>query len=179
MEQGGTGFAPPYACPKSDNLDPFDGAVPVEMRDGAKAFLAGPTAANSFVDTLAAPHTRPAKVFCSRELEARLLQHAERHALTHGCMPADAAIRAEARQILGTDYTAADDDMLLGKFKDLLREKMPFLEQQQADKPATPAPAADPDLDMILQSMDFELEPDFMSSAVIGTDGEEGGAPLF
>ncbi|KAM3531619.1 hypothetical protein NHJ13051_000684 [Beauveria bassiana] len=190
MEQGGTGFAPPYACPKSDNMDPFAGAVPVEMRDGAKPFLAGPTAANSFLDTLAEPHTRPAKVFCSRELEARLLQFAERHALTHGDMPGDVALRAEARQILQTDYTAADDDMLLGKFKELLCEKMPFLEPQpqqpSTDVAAAAAAAAaedalaaaDTDLDMLLHSMDFDMEPDFMSSAVVGTDGEDGGASL-
>ncbi|OAA41089.1 Homeodomain-related protein [Beauveria brongniartii RCEF 3172] len=187
MEQGGTGFAPPYACPKSDNMDPFAGAVPVEMRDGAKPFLAGPTAANSFLDTLAEPHTRPAKVFCSRELESRLLQFAERHALTHGDMPGDVALRAEARQILQTDYTAADDDMLLGKFKELLCEKMPFLEPQ-TQQPSTDAAAAaaaedalvaaDTDLDMLLHSMDFDMEPDFMSSAVVGTDGEDGGVSL-
>ncbi|XWW95525.1 hypothetical protein V2A60_003485 [Cordyceps javanica] len=206
MEQGGTGFAPPYACPKSDNMDAFADAVPVEMRDGAKAFMAGPTAANSFLDTLAEPHTRPAKVFCSRELEARLLRYAQGHALTHGSVPGDAALRAEARRILRTDYTAADDDQLLGKFKELLREKMPFLEPHMKQPTTGPGPdaaaaaaapvavavaaddtlalptapvAADPDLDMLLHSMDFELEPDFMSSAVIGMDGEDGGAPLF
>ncbi|OAA81074.1 Homeodomain-related protein [Akanthomyces lecanii RCEF 1005] len=190
MEQGGTGFAPPYACPQPDNMGPFAGAVPVEMRDGAKAFMAGPTAANSFVDTLAAPHTRPARVFCSRELEARLLQHAECHAIAHGTMPDDVALRAEARRILKTDYTAADDDQLLGKFKELLCEKMPFLggpQQQQQQETDVSTEVVDPpltlpvdtDMDMLLHNMDFELEPDFMSSAVIGTEGEDGGAPLF
>ncbi|EGX92775.1 homeobox and C2H2 transcription factor, putative [Cordyceps militaris CM01] len=193
MEQGGTGFAPPYACPKSDNMDPFADAVHVEMRDGAKAFMAGPTAANSFLDALAAPNTRPAKVFCSRELEAHLLRYAEGHAITHGGIPGDAALRAEARRILRTDYTAADDDQLLGKFKELLWEKMPFLEPHMKEQTSTAAPAvaaatdvavalptaADEDLDMLLHSMDFEFELDFMSSAVIGMDGEDGGAPLF
>lgn len=199
MEQGGTGFAPPYACPKSDNIDPFDNAVPVEMRDGAKAFMAGPTAANSFVDTLAEPHTRPAKVFCSRELEARLLQYAERYVLSHGNMPGDVALRETARQILKTDYTAADDDMLLTKFKELVCEKMPFLEQKQqqeqqktqqsvfdaenapVDAAALPSSMigdeAGADFDLMLQDMEFEMMPDFMDSAVI--EDAEGGASLF
>lgn len=191
-EQGGTGFAPPYACPKPDNMGSFDGAVPVEMRDGAKAFMAGPIAANSFVDTLAEPHTRPARVFCSRELESRLLQYAERYVLTHGNMPSDEALRTTGKDILQTAETAADDDVLLGKFKELLYEKMPFLEQQQKKKEAESIMLADSsilplvtenhgagaDLDMMLQDMDFDLDPDFMKSAVIGGD-EDGGAPLF
>ncbi|OAA68962.1 Homeodomain-related protein [Cordyceps fumosorosea ARSEF 2679] len=184
-EQGGTGFAPPYACPKSEGgggggggVDPFADSVPVAMRDGAKAVMAGPTAANSFLDALAAPHARPARVFCLRELEAGLLRFAEGHALASGGLaPDDAALRAEARRIMRTDYTAADDDQLLGKFKELMREKMPFLRAEAAAEAD-----ADLDLDMLLlgqDGMDFELVPDFMSSAVIGTDGEDGGAPLF
>lgn len=188
MEQGGTGFAPPYACPKMDNMDPFDGAVPVEMRDGAKPFIAGPTAANSFVDTLAEPQSRPAKVFCSRELEAKLLQFAERHVLTHGDMPSDEILREAARQFLQTETTSADDDSLLSKFKDLVYEKMPFLQKKQSSDVSgaslllpeqVPSAAANTDLDSMLQDMDFEQELDFMSSAVIEENDAEGGVSLF
>ncbi|KAJ2966608.1 hypothetical protein NQ176_g10069 [Zarea fungicola] len=107
-------------------------------------------------------------------------------------MPSDEALRATGKDILQTAETAADDDVLLEKFKELLYEKMPFLEQQQKNKEVenmivaessvlplvTENEGAGADLDVMLQDLDFDLDPDFMNSAVIGGD-EDGGAPLF
>ena len=188
VKQGGSGFAPPYAFPKSE-INAFDTNVQVEMRDGAKPVTAGQVAANNFLETLTSPDSRPARVFCSRELESGLLQYVETQALQSGHIPSDEEIRSKGKEILQAQTTAADDDMLLAKFKELTQEKLPSLAQGAKGKTeaASGMPSAmptnmdvnisDADIGTMLQDMDFELEPQFLGTSP--DDDVPGGVSLF
>jgi hypothetical protein len=188
VKQGGSGFAPPYAVPKSE-INAFDTNVQVEMRDGAKPVTAGQVAANSFLETLTSPDSRPAKVFCSRELESGLLQYVEMQVLQAGHMPSDEEIRSKGKEILQAQTTAADDDMLLAKFKELVQVKLSFLAQEASGRAeaASVMPSAmptnvdvnisDADIGAMLQDMDFELEPQLLGTSP--EDDVHGGVSLF
>ncbi|KJZ78002.1 hypothetical protein HIM_02639 [Hirsutella minnesotensis 3608] len=122
LEQGGTGFAPPYAFPKG-HVELFEEDVSINMVQGAKPFQAGQNAANSFLETLTSEDCRPAAVFCSRELESGLTQFVRKCVDDGGRLPSDEALQAKAREILKSSKTAADDPMLLGKFKQRINEQ--------------------------------------------------------
>lgn len=138
ISQGGSGFAPPYALPNQNatlQQQPSGQAadriaVPVTGGGGKQfEFETHSATANKYLRSLARGGPRlppPGKVFCSRELENGLVEHvAERTApVGLGDFPSDDDLRSAARDILGTQATAADDPVLLGKFKDMVREKL-------------------------------------------------------
>ncbi|KAH6996509.1 hypothetical protein BKA56DRAFT_471178 [Ilyonectria sp. MPI-CAGE-AT-0026] len=187
VEQGGTGFAPPYACPKS-MLEPFHDNVQVPMRIGAKSFPAGQSGANGYLETLSSQDARPALVFCSRELERGLISFVENHVASTGRMPTDAMMQARGRQILKSDATAAEDSTLLTKFKEMMAEKLP--QASQAETAIDGAPAipsnmdvniSDEDIDNMLQDMNFEFDTqDFGGVSLLGMEGMDdmGGVSL-
>ena len=183
MNSGGSGFAPPYAFPKA-SMGLFPDMAPVGPRDGAAkgSFAAEPATAGGFLQTLTTTrhHQAPAAVFCSRELEKGLIAFT-RDELARGGFPTDGSLQQKAREILGTEAaTAADDDVLLAKFKEMVQARHAG---QAATAPAAAAPAVaepqaqaipeltmtDAELNDILQDMDF----DFVDDLDLG-----GGAPL-
>ena len=150
ITQGGTGFAPPYALPGSPNatlvqqplLQPTSAqeaadadpatviAVPITGGGKHYGFETERATADKYIRSLARGGRLPppGRVFCSRELEAGLVEHVARQTalfggLAGGFFPSDEELRAKAREIIGTETTAADDPVLLGKFKDMVREK--------------------------------------------------------
>ena len=163
LEQGGSGFAPPYAFPKG-HVEPFSDKVQVNMRTGAKSFTAGQSAANSFLETLTLDNGRPANVFCSRELETGLVEYVEQMVTDGGHLPSDEALRERAKQIVHSPQTAADDPTLLQKFKDRMLEKLPHaLPAADAEDSSMLASnmdvnISDEALDNILQDMDFDFD---------------------
>ncbi|POR39350.1 Homeobox protein 4 [Tolypocladium paradoxum] len=178
LEQGGSGFAPPYAFPKG-HVEPFNDKVQVNMRHGAKSFTAGQSAANSFLETLTSDSCRPANVFCSRELETGLVDFVEKKVGDSGRLPSDEALQARAKQIVHSPQTAADDPVLLQKFKDRMLDKLPHA------LPAADADAAsllptnmdvnisDEELGNMLQDMDFDF-----NTADMGLDMNMGTGML-
>lgn len=130
MAQGGSGFSPPYLCPRSataNQLTPFptiatttsttttttttnstpSGLVNITIREGGKPIPAAGATANRFVRGLGDPtrHDPPASVFCSRELENALADFVTGAVLAGGggaaAFPSDEALRERARQFLG------------------------------------------------------------------------------
>lgn len=168
LEQGGSGFAPPYAFPKG-HVEPFSDKVQVNMRHGAKTFTAGQSAANSFLETLTSDNCRPGNVFCSRELETGLVDFVERKVGDSGQLPSDEALQERAKQIVHSPQTAADDPILLQKFKDRMLEKLPHaLPAADADAPPLlptnmDVNISDEELGNMLQDMDFAFNAADMS----------------
>ncbi|KAJ9132519.1 C2H2 type zinc finger domain-containing protein [Pleurostoma richardsiae] len=136
LAQGGSGFAPPYVFPKAGAMGPLQevagqgdskNVVQVSVREGARFFETEPSIANMYLKTFTSRYEAPAVVFCSRELENGLLSFVEAAVRGTGQVPPDDAIRAEARRMLGKGEegkTPADDEVLLGKFKEMAREKL-------------------------------------------------------
>jgi hypothetical protein len=158
---GGSGFAPPYAFPKAQ-LAPFSGTLPVqvEMTDGDNpksfAFDTEPETVNKFLKSFQTRYPAPATVFCSRELEKGLVEFVE----AEGALPSDEALRARAREILGTSSTAADDDVLLGKFKEMVKAKAVEMQPSIQEQTIPEATMMDTNLDEFLQDMNFEFDMD-------------------
>lgn len=170
LEQGGTGFAPPYAI--LGEHDPVNNDVEVAMRTGAKAITAGHSAVNSYLEELtSSPNRKPAVIFCSRELEWGLQQYSKANFIDTGLLPSDMALRAKAREILKSKKTAADDPILLNKFKAWLIAKLPQLAsgepiQQETNAMDSFLPAVPTNMDInisdaeigdILKDMDFDF----------------------
>ncbi|KAK4231323.1 homeobox protein 4 [Podospora fimiseda] len=129
ISQGGSGFAPPYAVPNPNKI-PLNNAdlLSISMRDGAKAFTTHGSTANQFIKALALDPQRnppPATVFCSRELEKGLAEFVQTEVTNSGgAFPSDERIKEKARQLVGTEKSAADDEMLLAKFKEMMTERL-------------------------------------------------------
>ncbi|KAH8680782.1 hypothetical protein BX600DRAFT_445056 [Xylariales sp. PMI_506] len=115
---GGTGFAPPYIAPNPNaSIEPLTENPKVFCREYTKPFEPDAATANHFLASLKQRYPAPAKVFCSRELENGLTEYVKRELGRTGIMPMDEELRLRARQILGLSKTAADDSILLDKFK--------------------------------------------------------------
>ncbi|KAJ4864631.1 homeobox KN domain-containing protein [Trichoderma breve] len=170
LEQGGTGFAPPYAIRKDHEMVNND--VEVAMRTGAKPFTAGHSAVNSYLEELtSSPNQKPAVIFCSRELEWGLQQYAKAYFMDKGVLPSDTGLKAKGREILKATHTAADDPILLEKFKAWLHTKLPVLASgepiQQEPEGVNNFPSAvptnmdinlsDAELGDMLKDMDFDF----------------------
>lgn len=63
-------------------------------------------------------------MFCARELEEGLRSLVHFEVKNRGQFPDDETLRQRGRDILGTQDTAADDPVLLDKFKTLVREEL-------------------------------------------------------
>jgi len=164
VNDGGTGFAPPYAFPKAQ-MGLFNDKVPIELRDGARLFETESSTANKFLQTFTTRYAAPATVFCSRELERGLTEFTEGE-LAKGAFPADGALQQKAREILGTPATAADDAVLLGKFKDMMQARAAGPQAGIQGQAIPELAMTDAELTGILEDMDF----DFCEGA--------GGGPL-
>jgi hypothetical protein len=177
-------------------MAPFDDRVSLEMRAGAKHFDANPAAASSYVETLTKRYPKPAVVFCSRELEEGLREYVRNQVSNTGLIPSDESLRAQARLILGETNTAADDPVLLEKFKKLVEETLsnsrakslsPAAPPLFHPRPSTVAPTLTEDLDLtmsdeqlddILQDMNFEFDPvDFLGTEENSLDISGGSIP--
>ena len=112
---GGTGFSPPYLNPKSPPA-PFTEDVAVKMNH--KVYKIPAKTAGKFLQSMSERWQKPATVFCSRDLEDGLGAFVKSE-IASGVVPTDDALRAKARAILGVQETAADDVLLLEKFKGL------------------------------------------------------------
>ncbi|KAK2591620.1 hypothetical protein QQS21_010689 [Conoideocrella luteorostrata] len=187
LAQGGSGFAPPYAYPKG-KVEPFVEDVQVNMRDGSKSFVAGHDAANHFLETLfSSKDSHPAKVFCSRELETGLVEFVQKSIGNAGRFPTDAELQDRAKEIVKSAVTAADDPVLLEKFKAWMKEKMPYSGGMNgsagAGEPSLlpanmEANITDAELGDILQDMDFDFGVDTIETGVQEQNEESGGVSL-
>lgn len=164
LEQGGTGFAPPYAFPKSQ-IEPFQDNVQVFMSAGAKSYPAGQSLATSYVENLTSRYPRPATVFCSRELEHGLVGYVENYVASTGRFPSDSMLKEQGRQITRMNTSPAEDQVLLEKFKDMMKKKLPqAVPMEEAAEPVTALPSnmdlniSDEELNNILQDMNFEFD---------------------
>jgi len=89
--------------------------------EGGKSIQAEGSTATKYLQAFTTRHQPPATVFCARELEAGLVAFVENEA---ALLDDDEAIRSKARDILKTPRTAADDPVLLEKFKSMMRERL-------------------------------------------------------
>ena len=114
---GGSGFSPPYAFPNKQPV-PFSDVetVPITMKE--KVVNVKASTANKFLNSMATRYEPLAAVFCSRELEQGLNEFVKAES-SKGTFPSDEALKSKAREILRTDETAADDAVVLDKFKAL------------------------------------------------------------
>lgn len=171
VEQGGSGFAPPYAFPKSQH-EPFHKDVQITLQSGAKPFPAGQSVANSFLQDFKSRYPRPATIFCSRELEMGLVSFVQDRVAETSRMPSIEAIRAEGKRIHKYQPSPMDDLTLVVKFHEWMSRKFP-----QADHPMHESAAAvvdeagaslmpmnldlkisDEELGNILQDMEFDFD---------------------
>ncbi|CAK7266777.1 hypothetical protein SEPCBS119000_002203 [Sporothrix epigloea] len=149
LSQGGTGFAPPYCFPKAQLAPlpslpstnsgeatggescsasggcPMASAMQIPPAMHGSRYGPAPEMANKYLQTFTTRYAKPATVFCSRELENGLTEYVQTFAaLNSNLFPSDEAIRARACEILGCTPqhgTPADDQVLLDKFKDMVR----------------------------------------------------------
>jgi hypothetical protein len=191
ISQGGSGFAPPYAVPNPNAVEAASfttregesaDMIPISLRDGAKPFPAGYATAEKYLRSLASGRIAPpATVFCSRELENGLAEFVASEVLASTArgatdpFPSDTTVRAKACEILGTSTTAADDLVLLEKFKSLMKGRL-GLQEDAVDSKAMDGiitndqlatlplnmevPITDGELTDILQDMNFEFDVD-------------------
>lgn len=105
-------------------MTPFEGdkvSVTLNLDDRPQEFETEASTANKYLQSIVKRYPAPALVFCSRELENGLVDFATRKAATSGgSLPTDEALRVKAREILKLNVTAADDPVLLEKFKTML-----------------------------------------------------------
>lgn len=169
LTQGGSGFAPPYAFPNPKApVAPFaEDHVPIPMCED-RFIPAESTTASKYIRGLAA---RPqiATVFCSRELESNLVEFVEQEIADTGVFPTDDALRAKARVILNMTNTAADDAVLLEKFKRMMKARLGVMESPNQLSPdgslgfsglsSTPSTHSS-GLDLLMPlGMDFSVSP--------------------
>jgi hypothetical protein len=121
--KGGTGFAPPFVVlnPQA-TLEPLTENPKVFCRDSSKLFELDAATVNRYVKSLPQRYPAPAKIFCSRELENGLTEYVKREVSKTGKMPTDDQMRERAKDIMSMQKTAADDPVLLEKFKTILQQ---------------------------------------------------------
>lgn len=117
MQDGGTGFHPPFVKPKAGKHIEFSEDTFVYVDN--HPYTVSKDTAGRYMDALCDGEFRfPASVFCSRELEDGLNTYIE-ESIMGLTIPTDDDLRAKAREILGVDRTAADDPKLLQTFKSM------------------------------------------------------------
>jgi len=97
-----------------------------------KVYKIKATTAQKFLKSMGKRCQPPASVFCSRELESGLNEYV-RDQMAKGVPPTDEDLKAQARVILGTETTAAEDKLLLEKFKAMhgLDGQIPEISEEQ------------------------------------------------
>jgi hypothetical protein len=163
LEQGGSGFAPPYLYPKG-RCGQFDENLQVAMEDGAKAIPAEKVSANSFLYDMTHRFPQPGSIFCSRELEQGLINMTETYFARMGVLPSDEAMRAHAKSVVNMDATAADDTVLLGKFRAMMEARLGQAAaapvQAETLAPSMDLGLTDEQVESMLRSMEFKADND-------------------
>ena len=72
------------------------------------------------------PPIPPPQIFCSRELESALIDFVTAEVLAGRGFPSDESIRVKAREVLGRESTPTDDEVLMAKFKEMMRARLEF-----------------------------------------------------
>ncbi|KAL2754482.1 hypothetical protein ACRALDRAFT_209853 [Sodiomyces alcalophilus JCM 7366] len=114
---GGAGLVNSYPPSFPPAAASGNGLVEINLGDGTKPLDVDQAVLDRYLETFDTRYPRPATVFCSRELEAGLVAFVRGEVASGRGFPDDGSLRARARSILGTLGTAADDEVLLGKFK--------------------------------------------------------------
>lgn len=135
IAQGGSGFAPPYAFPNPKAplapLSTDDSMLAITVREGGKPIPAEGSTATKYLQAFGTRLQPPATVFCSRELENGLADFVTAEVqVKSGQFPDDEAIRARARDILKTPSTPADDEVLLDKFKGMMKRRLGVIPEE-------------------------------------------------
>ena len=115
VNDGGSGFYPPYVKPKEGRDLTYNDDVSVNV-DNRTYNVRKETAERFLRDLHAGRYQAPASVFCSRELENGLNAYVE-ECIMNRQIPTDDELRAKGREILDVDHTAADEPNLLATFK--------------------------------------------------------------
>ena len=174
LTQGGSGFAPPYAVPNPKaQVAPFqDERVPIHLCD--RLVTAESSTASKYIKGLAA-RPQMATVFCSRELEAGLVEFVESEISLTSCgggriaaqaaFPSDEALRAKARDILKMPQTAADDAVLLEKFKRMTKAKLGLSNTHSPSQTGILSLNESPSsnstcVDLLMPGVDFSVSPE-------------------
>lgn len=165
ISQGGSGFAPPYTIPPPPLPSTASTSdILVRLREGSKPFPAQTKTVDRFVKNIKGRWEEPAKVFCSRELEKGLADWV----MGLGYVPSDGEMSQKAKEVMGTEKTAADDAVLVGKFRDMMAARLQQSNQTQyhqgldlgmMDMSSTnTAGLTSGELDdLLLQDMDFDF----------------------
>ncbi|KAF6815453.1 C2H2 type zinc finger domain-containing protein [Colletotrichum sojae] len=185
LSQGGSGFAPPYVYTKG-NMAPYgDKMTGVPIRD-VKMFDTDSAVLNKYLETFKTRYAKPATIFCARELEDGLIRFVETEVAVANRFPDDDSLRAQARLILKQPSTAADDSVLLNKFKEWMRVRLGE-QQQQQQQPQLPTsvPAgmdltvSEADMNKFLQDMNFDFSAADLEGLELSMGMDMGGgAPL-
>jgi hypothetical protein len=174
VEDGGSGFGPPYIKPREGQVFDMPGdEVPVSVDD--RTYNVRKETAEQFLRDLAAGrYPKPASVFCSRDLENGLNAFVE-ECIRQGRIPSDDDLRNRASEILGVKRTAADDPKLLARFKAM---HVLWQTSGESSEPITPGPQADfrlpnfaTDVDM-LAAFNQELGPTDLATACWADRGD-------
>ncbi|KAK4236924.1 hypothetical protein C8A03DRAFT_16478 [Achaetomium macrosporum] len=149
IRQGGSGFAPPYVFPNPQKMAAQEiTAFSVQEaadnnRNLPMSGMTSETGANQGGVCQVLACEPPPAVFCSRELEKELSEFVTGQVVMLGRagFPSDAAIRQRARAFwnsisahAGEERTPADDDVLLGKFKDMMRVRLGLSEPSPSQR---------------------------------------------
>ncbi|KAJ2905490.1 Homeobox protein 4 [Zalerion maritima] len=174
VQLGGSGFAPPYVNPNT-HMPSFQhlGQVPICVNEGTKTLTAPAQSANKYLETLSTRYPPMPKVFCPRELENGLIEFTQGEMLK-GRFPSDDELRQQARLILGTEKTPADDAVLLEGFKDMARQKVCGGVNVDASwQNANPMRLTENELNDMLQDINFDIDShaaDLAATAGLGLD---------
>lgn len=142
----------------------------ITLQNGTKAFTAGQSVANSFLQELKSRYPRPATIFCSRELELGLISFVKAHIEATGRLPLTELVRTEGKRIHKYEPSPMDDEALVGKFQEWMTRKFPNAQSPSAatvrEGESEPffmpmnmdVNISDEELGNILQDMDFDFQ---------------------
>ncbi|PHH56284.1 Homeobox protein 4 [Ceratocystis fimbriata CBS 114723] len=181
VSQGGSGFAPPFAYPKNGFTEHVSSQKVIDVNVHGKIFGTEGGVASKYLEDLEGRYPRPAVVFCSRELESGLIDFVSRTVASGAAFPTDVELKDQARRILSTQVTAADDEVLLEQFKKTVKERLASVndengqqhqqnekqpqrlgqrpqEQQQVPEILVDQMMTERDFDDLLDGINFDLE---------------------
>ncbi|KKF97631.1 Tc5 transposase DNA-binding domain protein [Ceratocystis platani] len=181
VSQGGSGFAPPFAYPKNGFTEHVSSQKVIDVNVHGKIFGTEGGVASKYLEDLEGRYPRPAVVFCSRELESGLIDFVSRTVASGAAFPTDVELKEQARRILSTQVTAADDEVLLEQFKKTVKERLASVndengqqhqqnekqpqrlgqrpqEQQQVPEILVDQMMTERDFDDLLDGINFDLE---------------------